>query len=131
MQRFRTILFWCHLIAGVSAGIVILIMSVTGVPLTYEKQMMYWADTRAFAIAPAAGAARLPVDTLLERASAARPGTAIQTITLRRGATEPASVVGPDGTLSSTPTPARSSAPVPPASAASFAASPTGTAGWR
>jgi uncharacterized iron-regulated membrane protein len=34
------VVFWCHLVAGVAAGIVILIMSVTGVLLTYEQQIM-------------------------------------------------------------------------------------------
>lgn len=39
----RRILFWSHLAAGVGAGILILIMSATGVLLTYEKQMIAWA----------------------------------------------------------------------------------------
>ena len=42
----RTLIFWPHLVAGVLAGVVILIMSVTGVLLTYEKQMIAWADGR-------------------------------------------------------------------------------------
>jgi len=42
MKQFRKVIFWCHLIAGVTAGIVILIMSVTGVLLTYERQVEGW-----------------------------------------------------------------------------------------
>jgi uncharacterized iron-regulated membrane protein len=101
MQRFRTILFWCHLTAGVSAGIVVLIMSVTGVLLTYEKQMMYWADTRALRVAPPSpGAPRLPIDVLLERVRAARPDAPPQTLTLRNDPSAPAAaVLGRDGTL--------------------------------
>ena len=48
MKSFRTVLFWMHLAAGASAGVVVLIMSVTGVALTYEKQMLEWADRRAW-----------------------------------------------------------------------------------
>ena len=48
MKSFRKLLFWCHLTAGVTAGIVILIMSVTGVLLAYEKQIISWADTRSY-----------------------------------------------------------------------------------
>ena len=45
--NLRPLIFWPHLVAGVLAGAVILIMSVTGVLLTYEKQMIAWADGRA------------------------------------------------------------------------------------
>jgi len=41
---FRKIIFWSHLISGVSAGLVILMMSVTGVLLTYERQILAWAE---------------------------------------------------------------------------------------
>jgi hypothetical protein len=34
LSALRKGLFWCHLVAGVSASVVILIMSVTGVALT-------------------------------------------------------------------------------------------------
>jgi len=43
-MKLRTFIFWPHLIAGVLAGVVILIMSVTGVALMYQKQMTEWAD---------------------------------------------------------------------------------------
>ena len=43
-MSIRPVLFWTHLIAGVSAGVVILVMSVTGVLLTYEKQMVALAE---------------------------------------------------------------------------------------
>jgi uncharacterized iron-regulated membrane protein len=49
MKTFRSVLFWMHLAAGTAAGVVILIMSVTGVALTYEKQVLEWADRRAWA----------------------------------------------------------------------------------
>jgi len=43
-MKLRRILFWIHLSAGVIAGIVIFIMSVTGVILAYEKQIMRWGN---------------------------------------------------------------------------------------
>lgn len=39
-MSLRKLLFWLHLSVGVVAGLVILVMSVTGVLLTYEKQML-------------------------------------------------------------------------------------------
>jgi uncharacterized iron-regulated membrane protein len=100
MKPLRTLLFWSHLVAGVTAGLVILIMSVTGVILTYEKQIALWADTRGFAVAPpTADAPRLTIDALLARVRQAKPGLAIQTVTLRSDRTAPAAVTTPDGPL--------------------------------
>jgi uncharacterized iron-regulated membrane protein len=39
VKQIRKIIFWCHLTAGVFAGVIILIMSVTGVLLAYERQI--------------------------------------------------------------------------------------------
>jgi uncharacterized iron-regulated membrane protein len=90
MKRLRKIIFWCHLPMGVVGGIVILIMCVTGVLLSYEKQITSWADTRGYNGAPpAAGAQRLPPETLIAKAREAR-GTAPTAITLRAGAAAPA-----------------------------------------
>ena len=38
-QRIRTVFFWLHLATGVAAGVIVFIMSVTGVVLTFEKQL--------------------------------------------------------------------------------------------
>lgn len=93
MKLFRKAVFWCHLAAGVFAGLVILIMSVTGVLLTYEKQIIAWADTRNYQVAPPApGASRLSVETLLARAAEALPGTTITNVTLRAEASEPVAI---------------------------------------
>ncbi len=61
---FRKALFWMHLCAGVSAGIIILMMSVTGVILTYERQMQVWEDGPYYSD-PEPGQQRLPVDQLV------------------------------------------------------------------
>lgn len=86
LRSFRTLLFWTHLIAGVSAAVIILIMSVTGVALTYQRQMQYWADTSDYRAAPGPGVARLPLDELVARAQASlstNEPAAITTVTYR------------------------------------------------
>ena len=52
---FELLLFWTHLSAGVLAGLVILTMSVTGVLLTYERQLIEWSDRGFRSVAPADG----------------------------------------------------------------------------
>ena len=65
----RKFLFWPHLIAGVLAGVVILVMSVTGVLLTYEKQVIAWADQPHNRVSVPDGASRLTIDQILAAAS--------------------------------------------------------------
>ena len=43
-MTLRRVLFWAHLAVGVCAGLMILTMSVTGVLLTYERQLIEWSD---------------------------------------------------------------------------------------
>jgi hypothetical protein len=44
----RKIVFWLHLGAGVTTGVVVVWMSFTGVLLAYEKQLTAWFDRGAF-----------------------------------------------------------------------------------
>ena len=91
MKSFRTVLFWMHLAAGALAGIVIFIMSVTGVALTYEKQVIEWADRTAWT-APAAAGAHLAPEALIAAAAAARRERPVIGVTLRSDAAAPATV---------------------------------------
>ena len=92
MKRLRKIIFWCHLPVGVTAGIVILIMCVTGVLLAYEKQITSWADTRGYRSAPPTPETRhLPVDTLIAKAGTAR-GSNPTAITLKSDPAAPAEI---------------------------------------
>jgi uncharacterized iron-regulated membrane protein len=79
---------------------VVLIMSATGVLLTYQRQIQAWADTRGLDGArPSASAAPLSPEAVVERAEAARPGkpTALR---WRRDPDGPVEVVyGREGTL--------------------------------
>src|SRR5687768_18491832 len=89
MKSFRTVLFWIHLAIGALAGIVIFIMSVTGVALTYEKQVIEWADRRAAAHA-VQGISHEAPEALLARVKAA--GAEPLAITWRADLTAPATI---------------------------------------
>jgi uncharacterized iron-regulated membrane protein len=88
---FRKILFWCHLVAGVTAGVVILVMCVTGTVLAFEKQLVAWADTRHY-VEDGAGAPRLPVTTLVARVQAAHPDAAPTGVTVPADPSRPVAV---------------------------------------
>jgi uncharacterized iron-regulated membrane protein len=77
----RSIVFWLHLTVGAAMGIVVLVMSVTGVLLAYQRQMLDREARQHRVAAPAAGAARQPLDTLVARAAAAR-GQRATTLTI-------------------------------------------------
>ena len=99
-MTLRSFLFWLHLVAGVVAGTVVLVMSVTGVLLTYEKQMVAWAERSPLASPPSPDAPRLPIATLIDKAREARPSATPVTLTLRANRDEPATVaLGRDGQL--------------------------------
>jgi uncharacterized iron-regulated membrane protein len=93
MVTFRSVLFWAHLACGAAAGVVVLLMSVTGVALTYEKQMLEWADARAHSwVPPSDGTRPLPPETLLAAVVAARPGVAPTGVTRRADPAAPVTV---------------------------------------
>jgi len=89
-----------HLTAGVTCGIVILIMCVTGTALAFEKQINAWlerSDTRI--ISTAQGSARLPFETMLAKVNEQKRGSP-SAITVRSGASEPVEFsMGRAGTL--------------------------------
>jgi uncharacterized iron-regulated membrane protein len=68
----RSTIFWIHLVCGVATGLVVLMMSVTGVILTYERQILAWAEGTRFP-APTPGAERLTLEELLAAAKLHRP----------------------------------------------------------
>jgi len=82
-MTFRKILFWLHLCAGVVAGIVILIMSVTGAAIVFEKEIVARAEHKLRRVpSPAPGTARLIVDELLEHGKAKQPGGRLSAVTV-------------------------------------------------
>ena len=98
----RKILFWLHLTAGCVGGIIILAMSITGVLLMYQRQILARVERGPFRSgAPAPGVRRLPVEALLASVKGQRGGLpADATLTLRAGAREPAELtVGREASL--------------------------------
>jgi uncharacterized iron-regulated membrane protein len=91
-MTLRTLIFWPHLIAGVIAGAIILLMSVTGVVLTYERQLIAWSDRDFRSIAPADGAAPLSAEALLATLRREHPELEIAGVTLASDRTAPVSI---------------------------------------
>jgi uncharacterized iron-regulated membrane protein len=81
-MTLRTLIFWPHLAAGVIAGCVILLMSVTGVILTYERQVIAWSDRQFRSSPPADGATRLPVESVLAACGNRYPGVELTGVTV-------------------------------------------------
>jgi uncharacterized iron-regulated membrane protein len=92
-MTLRKCLFWCHLTAGVLAGVVIAIMSVTGALLAYERQIVAWADTRHYQVAPpSASAPRLPLEGILANLDQGEPRAPFTNVTLRADPAAPMAV---------------------------------------
>ena len=88
---FRKTIFWLHLGTGVVVGLVVAMMSFTGVLLTYERQLIEWADSASWA-APEPGARRLGVEELTS--SAIQAGIPARKITFFDNDLAPALVGG-------------------------------------
>jgi len=94
MKTFRNIIFWLHLISGVLAGIFIFIMCVTGALLSFESNILEYAerDMRVVEV-PAENAVRLPVSEIIAAVRAEKPSAKLSNITLRNDKTA-AAIVG-------------------------------------
>jgi uncharacterized iron-regulated membrane protein len=71
-MKIKPYIFWPHLVSGVFAGVVILVMSVTGVLLTYERQITAWAEND-YLDKSAVDVAALSADQLLAVAQQSNP----------------------------------------------------------
>ncbi len=101
MKRLRTVLFWCHLTAGVTAGLVILIMSVTGALLAFERQIVETLERDVRLVkAPASPDARASVRTMLAAAARAKSDARPTGVTLTNHPEVAAAVAfGREGTV--------------------------------
>ena len=63
--NIRKIIFWSHLVVGVATGLVVFVLAATGVLLTYETQILRWAEHR---VGIEAVGERLDADALAEAA---------------------------------------------------------------
>jgi uncharacterized iron-regulated membrane protein len=98
-MKLRSFIFWPHLIAGVTAGLIIFLMCVTGVLLTYERQLIAWADGGFRSLKPADDARPLPLDVLLERVRGAHPDLTPTAVTVRSDEGAAVAVVAGQRTL--------------------------------
>ncbi len=99
-MKLRTLLFWTHLAAGLVAGSVILIMSVTGTLLTFQQSVLKIVERSQRFVEVPAGAGRLDVDALLARVRQAAPDAEPTTVTLDSDPRVSASVaLGQRGTV--------------------------------
>lgn len=101
MKKLRKLIFWCHLIAGVSAGLVILVMSVTGVLLTFERQIIDFAEREMRIVQrPTPDVARLGPDALLAKATEAKPSAKPSGLTVKSDPNAAATIaLGREGVL--------------------------------
>lgn len=77
----RQILFQIHWFLGITAGLVLALMGVTGAMMSYEDEIMAALSPGVVTVAPSA-AARLSPDALIARASAQRRGLAVTSLTM-------------------------------------------------
>lgn len=82
MKSFRKIIFWTHLITGLIAGVVILIMSVTGALLSFEKNIIEFAERDMRYVAASENTAKLPPSGILAKVIEAKPNAKPASITL-------------------------------------------------
>ena len=78
----RQVLFWPHLVAGLSAGIFIAIMSFTGAALTLEDSVVEGLERDCREVVPPVPTPpRLSIDEVLARVRQARPGAQPSSVT--------------------------------------------------
>lgn len=91
MGRIRKLFFWLHLTAGVVTGLVIFVMAVTGMLLTYERQMTERAND-SLSVAPAAGTPRLSLGKVLAQGQESQKGATPTSATWRSDSAAPVTV---------------------------------------
>ncbi len=73
MKTFRKILFWMHLSAGLTAGIIIFIMCVTGALLAFERQIIEYSERDVRYVTDPGNAAWVSPQEILDSVRRARP----------------------------------------------------------
>jgi uncharacterized iron-regulated membrane protein len=87
----RRTVFWLHLLCGVAAGLVILVMSVTGVLISFERQILESSDIPALSTS---SGPKFSIEQLLEKARETTPDkTSLTSLTLTRDTDKPAVAV--------------------------------------
>lgn len=93
MKLFRKVIFWLHLAAGVLAGIFIFVMCVTGALLSFESNILEYAEREMRVVeVPSESQNRLPVQELVAKVLAEKPNAKPSNITLQTDKTASATV---------------------------------------
>jgi len=100
MKQLRFVVFWLHLAAGVTAGLVILVMSVTGALLALKPQILNAIEQDVRVVSAPAAGARLGVRAIVASVQRERPGAKPATVMLQADRSASAAVgLGRDGTV--------------------------------
>lgn len=101
MKIFRKILFWSHLISGALAGIFIFIMCVTGALLSFEPNIVEFAESKMRVVeVPAENAQRLSINEIVGKVINYKPSAKPSNITLQNDKTAAAVVaLGREGQI--------------------------------
>ncbi|MGC4073361.1 MAG: PepSY-associated TM helix domain-containing protein [Nibricoccus sp.] len=83
MKLFRKILFWTHLVVGITGGLVIAMLAFTGATMAFEPQILAALERDARVVTPpSADAPRLPIDDLVKKLREKNPEARPQSITV-------------------------------------------------
>lgn len=100
MTTFRKIIFWSHLACGLIAGVVIALMSATGVAIAFEHEILDWLDRDVARVTAPTGTQPKPLAELQQTVAAQFPSFKTSTILVPR---DPSAAytfrAGRDGTL--------------------------------
>ena len=90
---FKKIIFWSHLTIGVTAGAVILMMSITGVLLTYEHQIRSWSLSQRYSLEPSNEfQKKLPLAEIISIANASSDNREINALIVTPETTDPITI---------------------------------------
>ncbi|WP_417477201.1 PepSY-associated TM helix domain-containing protein [Maricaulis sp.] len=88
-MSIRRIVFWSHLVVGVTAGLIIALLSITGVLLTYERQILGMAEAR---LSPAAMSGEAMTADELGRIAGETAGQASRSLIYHRDPARPVEI---------------------------------------
>ena len=84
MKQFRKIIFWIHLICGATAGIFIFLMCVTGALLSFQPNILSFAERDMRYIQPPSdNAVRLSINEIIAKVKGAKPDAKPSNITFQ------------------------------------------------
>lgn len=84
MKPFRKMLFWIHVVIGLTAGSTIAVTAFTGACMAFEKQVIAWAEREVRRVTPpSAEAPRLPLDPIIATIRNAQPKAQLASVVVR------------------------------------------------